>query len=49
MTALINLHDMISDAIERAFDSLLPLLARLVFAAVYPIELTHSSGIHQNH
>ncbi|MDD9738698.1 MAG: DoxX family membrane protein [Marinovum algicola] len=43
MTALINLHDMISDAIERAFDSLLPLLARLVFAAVLLVYFWNSA------
>ncbi|WP_323766264.1 MULTISPECIES: DoxX family membrane protein [Roseobacteraceae] len=34
MTALVNLYDMISDALERSLDGLLPLLARIVFAAV---------------
>lgn len=34
MTALVNLHDMIFDAIERGLSGLLPLLARFVFAAV---------------
>lgn len=34
MTALVTLYDMISDALERSLDGLLPLLARLIFAAV---------------
>ncbi|WP_417523520.1 DoxX family protein [Marinovum sp.] len=43
MTALVNLHDMISDAIERALDGLLPLLARLVFAAVLLVYFWNSA------
>ncbi|MGY3439430.1 MULTISPECIES: DoxX family protein [unclassified Marinovum] len=34
MTALVNLHDMIFDAVERGLSGLLPLLARFIFAAV---------------
>ena len=34
MTALVNLHDMIFEALERSLSGLLPLLARLIFAAV---------------
>ncbi|MDA7427415.1 DoxX family protein [Primorskyibacter aestuariivivens] len=34
MTALVNLHNMIFDAVERGLSGLLPLLSRFVFAAV---------------
>lgn len=34
MTRLVNLHDMIFEAVERSFSGLLPLLARFTFAAV---------------
>lgn len=34
MTALVNLHNMIFDAIERGLGGLLPLLSRFIFAAV---------------
>lgn len=34
MTSLVNLHNMIFDAVERGLSGLLPLLARLLFAAI---------------
>lgn len=34
MTALVNLHDMIFDTVERGLSGLIPLLARFLFAAV---------------
>ena len=34
MTALVTLHNMIFDAVERGLSGLLPLLARFIFAAV---------------
>lgn len=43
MTALVNLHNMIFDAIDRGLSGLLPLLSRLVFAAVLLVYFWNSA------
>ncbi|TNF18170.1 MAG: DoxX family protein [Rhodobacteraceae bacterium] len=43
MTALVTLHDIIFEAVERSLSGLIPLLARFVFAAVLLVYFWHSA------